>query len=158
MSGLSPKEVVSASPWSSPRFQPVDGEPLLTEMPGCLIPPWIRRTCITVAVSRSKHGTCLSTYLSRGTCLTVKPLQKLVAGFFSCSCDTQYQNTLPSQFFMIEHSLSLRKVLLFSMFFQQAAEENVCSFNPGVYLVRGQIAESLQALETLPPKHRITES
>lgn len=51
---------------------------------------------------------------------------KTGGSLFSCSCDTQYQNTLPSQFFMIELRLSLGNILLVSKFFQQAAEENMC--------------------------------
>lgn len=89
MSGLSPTEVVSTFPWSSPLFQWVEGEPFFTEMPGCLISWWRQTTCITVAVCRSKHGTCLS----RRTCLTTNPLQKLAA-FFSATVVTLSIKTL----------------------------------------------------------------
>lgn len=155
MSGLSPKEVASAFPWNSPLCQPVDGEQLFTEMPGCLI-PWRRwRMCITVAVCRGKHGTCLetclSTCLNRRTGLTTKPPQKLVA-VFSAAVETLSIKTLCQISFCDRAQSFFRKCFTSLQVFSAGCWREYVSFNPGVYLVRYQRAEGLQTLGIFLPK------
>lgn len=155
MSGLSPKEVASAFPQNSPLCQPVDGEQLFTEMPGCLI-PWRRwRMCITVAVCRSKHGTCLETCLS--TCLngrtglTTKPPQKLVA-VTSAALETLSIKTLCQISFCDRAPSFFGKSFTSLQDFSAGCWRQFVSFNPGVYLVRDQRAEGLQTLGIFLPK------
>lgn len=74
---------MSAFPCSSPLFQPVLAEPSFTEMPGCLIPGWRWRTCITRAVCRRKQRIYFRKCLSRRTLFAAKLLQKLGAAFLA---------------------------------------------------------------------------